>query len=189
MTLNQRTIAEIRSYTKPVQEIHTVMQATLVLLGNTVEETKVTLFRKYLIMFHQLFFCVCERGGIARRRYRGLIQDDSDGEERCNKTALLHRLISCHLTHITQAFLHIKYIINVWCDPHREIISFDINPSRNSSYFRCLYGLRSHLKTTPQTTLSICPTFGGYFAKYFKMFIIIFLSNFLRMILEIHDSQ
>ena len=41
MTLNQRTIAEIRSYTKPVQEIHTVMQATLVLLGNTQEETKV----------------------------------------------------------------------------------------------------------------------------------------------------
>lgn len=40
MTLNQRTIAEIRSYTKPVQEIHTVMQATLVLLGNTQEETK-----------------------------------------------------------------------------------------------------------------------------------------------------
>lgn len=40
MTLNQRTIAEIRSYTKPVKEIHIVMQATLVLLGNPSEETR-----------------------------------------------------------------------------------------------------------------------------------------------------
>ena len=47
MTLNQRTIAEIRSYAHPVKEVHTVMQATLVLLGNTEEETRV-----YLLLFY-----------------------------------------------------------------------------------------------------------------------------------------
>ena len=41
MTLNQRTISEIRSYAHPIAEIHTVMRATLLLLGNPEEETKV----------------------------------------------------------------------------------------------------------------------------------------------------
>ena len=42
MTLNQRTIAEIKSYQHPIPEIHTVMRATLMLLGNSEEETKVS---------------------------------------------------------------------------------------------------------------------------------------------------
>lgn len=41
MNLNQRTIAEIKSYTHPIAEIHTVMRATLILLGNTEKETEV----------------------------------------------------------------------------------------------------------------------------------------------------
>ncbi|KAL4221274.1 hypothetical protein ACF0H5_019537 [Mactra antiquata] len=40
MTLNQRTIAEIRSYSHPTTEIHTVMRATLLLLGNSEKETE-----------------------------------------------------------------------------------------------------------------------------------------------------
>ncbi|XP_053379649.1 lim and transglutaminase domain protein ltd-1-like isoform X2 [Mercenaria mercenaria] len=40
MTLNQRTIAEIKSYAHPPDEVHTVMRGTLLLLGNKEEETK-----------------------------------------------------------------------------------------------------------------------------------------------------
>lgn len=42
MTLNQRTIAEIKSYSHPIAEVHTCMRATLLLLGNPEDETKVT---------------------------------------------------------------------------------------------------------------------------------------------------
>ena len=55
MTLNQRTIAEIRSYTKPVKEIHIVMQATLVLLGNPSEETKVE-YAKFSLSKEKIHF-------------------------------------------------------------------------------------------------------------------------------------
>ena len=41
MTLNQRTIAEIKSYSSPKPQVFTVMRGTLILLGNTEEETKV----------------------------------------------------------------------------------------------------------------------------------------------------
>lgn len=40
MTLNQRTIAEIKSYSHPIAEIHTVMRCTLILLGHTEKETE-----------------------------------------------------------------------------------------------------------------------------------------------------
>ncbi|XP_052211940.1 lim and transglutaminase domain protein ltd-1-like [Dreissena polymorpha] len=40
MTLNQRTISEIRSYAHPIAEIHIVMRATLLLLGDPEESTK-----------------------------------------------------------------------------------------------------------------------------------------------------
>lgn len=40
MTLNQRTISEIRSYAHPIHEVHVVMRATLMLLGNAEDETK-----------------------------------------------------------------------------------------------------------------------------------------------------
>ncbi|WAR15075.1 HIL-like protein [Mya arenaria] len=38
--IHERTISEIRSYAHPIAEIHTVMRATLLLLGNPEEETK-----------------------------------------------------------------------------------------------------------------------------------------------------
>ena len=41
MTLNQRTIAEIKSYNNPIAEVHTCMRATLLLLGHPEDETKV----------------------------------------------------------------------------------------------------------------------------------------------------
>lgn len=40
MNLDQRTIAEIKSYSHPNPEIHRVMRATLMLLGNTEKETE-----------------------------------------------------------------------------------------------------------------------------------------------------
>lgn len=47
MTLNQRTIAEIKSYNNPIAEIHTCMRATLLLLGHPEEETKVNALSMY----------------------------------------------------------------------------------------------------------------------------------------------
>ncbi|KAK3582815.1 hypothetical protein CHS0354_035754 [Potamilus streckersoni] len=40
LELNQKTIAEIRSYSNPPEEVYKVMKATLLLLGNYEEETK-----------------------------------------------------------------------------------------------------------------------------------------------------
>lgn len=41
LSLDQRTIAEIRGYSNPSPEIHAVMKATLLLLGHYEEETRV----------------------------------------------------------------------------------------------------------------------------------------------------
>lgn len=43
LSLDQRTIAEIRGYSNPSPEIHAVMKATLLLLGHYEEETRVKL--------------------------------------------------------------------------------------------------------------------------------------------------
>ena len=41
LSLDQRTISEIRGYSNPSPEIHAVMKATLLLLGHFEEETRV----------------------------------------------------------------------------------------------------------------------------------------------------
>ena len=41
LDLDQKTIAEIKSYSKPPDGVHQVMQATFLLLGNSEKEVKV----------------------------------------------------------------------------------------------------------------------------------------------------
>jgi hypothetical protein len=41
LALDNRVFAEIRSYPNPIPEIHDVMKAVLLILGNFEEETKV----------------------------------------------------------------------------------------------------------------------------------------------------
>ena len=48
LALDNRVFAEIRSYPSPIPEIHDVMKAALLLLGNFEEETKVTTKCSYI---------------------------------------------------------------------------------------------------------------------------------------------